>query len=92
VDPQAAIAWVQYTPDGRRLLSASAGKVVHVWDTDRECSHGEISLLAQFAALGCFGSPDGIGGQGAVGLLGKSSVLVIGDQGGRLYQLSLEEG
>ncbi|KAJ1456759.1 WD40-repeat-containing domain protein [Pelagophyceae sp. CCMP2097] len=74
------VAWVGVLDgDSRLLVTATASKLVQVWDRD------SLELVAVFAAAARFGSPDGVGGQGA--LLKRR--LAIGDESGQLYLLSI---
>jgi WD40 repeat protein len=86
VQPAKALGWCCFCEQGKFLLSSSAAKVVGLWAQSGEA----LAPCAIFPALGSFGSPDGIGGQGAVLVTGKGvTTVVIGDQGGRLYRLEL---
>ena len=62
------------------------GKLLLVFEVRDEA--GEVRCIDRgvFAAHGAFGSADGVGGQGCCT---EDGTVVIGNQGGSLYRLSL---
>lgn len=75
-----SLSWVGAV--GERLVTACEAKLVHAWHRDGET----LRVEALFPGAARFGSPDGVGGQGAV----CGGRVAVGDESGRLYVLDLE--
>ena len=80
---ECAMAWVGSVGD--RLVTACEAKLVHAWRRQGD-SLETLGVDALFPGAARFGSPDGVGGQGAVA--GKR--IAVGDESGRLYVLDTE--
>ena len=78
-----AMAWVGSVGD--RLVTACEAKLVHAWRRQGDGLE-TLGVDALFPGAARFGSPDGVGGQGAVA--GKR--IAVGDESGRLYVLDTE--
>ena len=79
------MAWVGSVGD--RLVTACEAKLVHAWRRQGD-SLETLGVDALFPGAARFGSPDGVGGQGAVHA--DTATLAVGDEAGRLYVLDLD--
>ena len=78
------MAWCGMLGGNGMIATASANKLIHVW----QCiDGGRLLLKTIFPSKARFGSPDGIGGAGDV----LNGELCIGDESGTLYLLNLCE-
>ena len=75
-----SLSWVGAV--GERLVTACEAKLVHAWVQ----SGAKLHVEALFPGAARFGSPDGVGGQGAI----CGDRVAVGDESGRLYVLDLE--
>ena len=76
---ECAMAWVGSVGD--RLVTACEAKLVHAWRRQGD-SLEALGVDALFPGSSASGSPDGVGGQGAV-----AKRIAVGDESGRLYVL-----
>ena len=87
------IAWCAVLA-GDLFVTASESKLLHAWRPrpNRALNRGRpkelLEVVALFPAAARFGSPDGVGGQGAVHA--DTATLAVGDEAGRLYVLDLD--
>jgi WD40 repeat protein len=77
VQPSAALGWCCFSCSGEYIVTSSAAKYIALWKLTGDISSCggagggsdvelELELAGQFPALGRFGSPDGVGGQGVI--------------------------
>ena len=76
--------WAHCEADGKRIVCSTSSKMLYFL----EAREKEVAMQAYFPSAGPFGSADGVGGQGAVMVRNGKSVVVAGDQTGRIYVLT----